>query len=320
MGTHRVDLRETIHLLNQRYYQQWHRAERLERELARVRGRWWGPLVGWALYLKRKLVPTRPHPLEASLPAGETIEGTPGPAGGRVSVVIPLRDRVDLLRACLRSLRRTGDDIEYVLIDNGSREPATLRVLDRLRQRRGVKVLTWPGAFNFSALCNAGARQATGDYLLFLNNDTEVLTADWRERMVGLASRPDVGVVGALLLYPDQTIQHAGLFPDLQGRWVHAGRGRPAAELGGVRVVPGVTGACLLIRSALFAELGGFDESLPLTYSDVDLCRKAQQRGLKCVVTPDARFLHYEGLTRGFAGDEPGAEHLEAMAAFPAKG
>jgi O-antigen biosynthesis protein len=289
--------------------------------LARVRARWYGPLLGWMLFLKRKLVPLKPHPLEASLPACETIEAPAGPVTGRVSVIIPLRDRVDLLRGCLRSLRRTGrDDIEYVLIDNGSREPATHRVLDRLRQRRGVKVLTWPGAFNFSALCNAGARQATGEYLLFLNNDTEVLTADWRERMVGLAARPDVGVVGALLLYPDQTIQHAGLFADAQGRWVHAGRGRPAAELRGVSVVPGVTGACLMVRRDLFAELGGFDETLPLTYSDVDLCRKAQQRGLKCVVTPHARFLHYEGLTRGFAGDEPGAEHLEAMAAFPAKG
>lgn len=321
MGTRRVDPRETIHLINQRYYHQWRRAERLEHELARVRAGRLGTLLAWLLYLKRKLIPLKSHPLEASLQVCEAVEGKAYPAAGRVSVIIPFRDHPDLLRACLGSLRRTvRQNVEYVLIDNGSRESRTLRALDRLRQRPGVKVLTWPGTFNFSGLCNAGARQATGDFLLFLNNDTEAQSPDWRERMLGLASRPDVGIVGGLLLYPDQTIQHAGLFPDTQGRWVHAGRGRPASELREARVVPAVTGACLLVRRELFFDLGGFDEGLALTYSDVELCRKARERGLKCVVTPEARFLHYEGLTRGFSGDEPGAEHLEAMPAFPAKG
>src|SRR5688572_26931253 len=103
----RVDHRETIHLLNQRYYREWHRAERLERELARVRGRWGGALFAWLLHLKRKLVPLKPHALEGGLPACPTIEEAAGPVSGRVSVIIPFRDRLDLLRSCLGSLRRT---------------------------------------------------------------------------------------------------------------------------------------------------------------------------------------------------------------------
>src|SRR5262245_57171200 len=138
-----IDHAETIHLLNQRYYQQWHRAERLERELARVRGRWVGPLLGWLLYLKRRLLPASPSALDAGLPPCPTIEEAPGPVTGRVSIIIPFRDRLSLLRACLISLARTRPgDVEYVLVDNGSRDLATLRCLDRLRQRRRVKVMT----------------------------------------------------------------------------------------------------------------------------------------------------------------------------------
>ncbi len=314
-----ADPRETIHLLNQRYYEQWHRAERLERELARVRHRWYGPVLSWLLLLKRQLIPLRRHPLETMLPMGEILPEPTQPVSGRVSVIIPLRDHVELLRPCLKSLRRGYPDLEIVLVDNGSREPRTLRVLDRLRQRRGIKVLTWPGGFNFSTLCNAGARQACGDYLLFLNNDTEALSPNWCRHMLQLFSHDEVGVVSALLVYPDQTIQHAGLFPDQQNRWVHAGRGLPASEVRHIRAVPAVSGACLMLRRSLFDQVGGFDEALPLTYGDVELCRAVLRHGLKCVVTPFARFLHYEGLTRGFAADQPGMAHLHALTAFPPK-
>jgi GT2 family glycosyltransferase len=141
--------------------------------------------------------------------------------------------------------------------------------------------------------------------------------------MLALAVRPDVGVVGATLFYPDGTIQHAGLFPRGDGHWVHGYRGRGPAERGDrgelqeSRTVPAVTGACLLIRRALFDRLGGFDEGLPVTYGDVDLCLRARRLGLKVVITPRARLLHYEAVTRGYSTDRPGGEHLKQMERFP---
>jgi O-antigen biosynthesis protein len=313
--------RELIHELNQRYYREWRRAERLERELALIRGRLLGPLLGWLRWLKRRLLPGGEVSAQALACSGPAVQEDAGADCGRVSVIIPFKDRPELLRTCLRSLRRTCPaGTELVLVDNGSRQRRTRRYLRRLEARGAATVVRWPGPFNFSRLCNEGARRAGGDYLLFLNNDTEALAPGWLERLVRLGCRPEVGVVGATLVYPDDTIQHAGLFPDAAGRWVHAGRGLPPGALSAVRVVPAVTGACLLIRRGLFVELGGFDERLPVTYGDVDLCRRAAARGLLVVVTPHARLIHYEGLSRGFAGDEPGNGHLTALARFPGPG
>lgn len=316
-----VEARQMLHQLNQRYYREWHRAERLERELARVRGRILGPLFAWLLHLKRRWIPLPKHPSETMLPTGRILEEPSDPARGNLSVIIPFRDGVELLRVCMRSLRRTTrDGVEFILVDNGSVEPATLRYLEKVGRRPNVRVVSSPGPFNFSRVCNAGARQATGDHLLFLNNDTEAVTPDWRERMLRLANHPEVGVVGSLLLYPDETIQHAGIFPDAEGRWVHVGRTLPPAGLDQPLVVPAVSGACLLVRREVFEAVGGFEERLPLTYNDVDLCRRLADRGLHTVMTPRSRFYHYEGLTRGFSGDQPGAEHLEAIEAFPTRG
>src|SRR5262249_55825976 len=159
------------------------------------------------------------------------------------------------------------------------------------RRNRAV-VLRRPAPFNFSWLCNEGARAASGDWLLFLNNDTEVINADWIEHLLALAGRPDVGIVGATLVYPDGGIQHAGLHPGPSGHWSHVHRGEPAdlPALARPRIVPAVTGACLLIGRGKFGELGGFDESLPVTYSDVDLCIRAGHRGWRTALTPFARL------------------------------
>src|SRR5262249_40898206 len=133
---------------------------------------------------------------------------------GLVSIIIPFRDQSDLLRNCVRSLfRRTRQRFELVLVNNGSTDPRTLRFLDRVVRRPRVQIVDAPGEFNFSRLCNAGAARASGEFLLFLNNDTESLTRDWLEQMMKLAADPAVGIVGATLLYPDRTIQHAGIFP-----------------------------------------------------------------------------------------------------------
>jgi GT2 family glycosyltransferase len=212
----------------------------------------------------------------------------------------------------LRSLRAsTYRNFEVVLVDNGSTDPRTLRLLARLRERRRCRVVACPEPFNFSRLCNLGASTASGDYLVFLNNDTEVLARDWLEQLLRIGGDPSVGVVGATLLYPDRTIQHAGLFPRADGLWVHPYRGLPGdhagdgGELRVARCVPAVTAACLLVRRALFGELGGFDERFPVTYNDVDLCRRVRERGLSVVVSPEARLFHYEGLSRGFTADTP---------------
>lgn len=321
--------RELIHLLNQRYHEQWERAERLEKELAEARGGWLGSLVAWLRCLKRLFRPVRYTGRPGSRPGElrdvpfERVEEYPGPVTGRVSIIIPFKDQLDLLRGCLRSLRRTAyRDVEVVLVDNGSEQDRTRRYIARARQG-GRVVIDCPGPFNFSRLCNEGARHANGRFLLFLNNDTEVLTPDWLERLLRLAVRPDVGVVGATLLYPDRTIQHAGLFPRAGGRWIHGYRGLPAdalgdqGELAHIRTVPAVTGACLMLSREVVELLGGFDERLPITYGDVDLCCRARTQGRLVVITPHARLLHFEAITRGYTTDCPGGDHLQAMDRFP---
>jgi GT2 family glycosyltransferase len=304
--TGRNNYRALIHLLNRRYHREWERAERLAAELARARR--WGLWPAFELLrrLKRRLFPA------ADLGAGvlpwpdHLLSEAPGRPFGRVSIIIPFRDRPELLRNCLASLRLSSyRRFEVVLVNNGSGEPRTQRYLWHLEGRRGLRLVDVPGPFNFSRLCNEGARHATGDHLLFLNNDTEVLTPDWLERLLLIERHPEVGVVGATLLYPDHTIQHAGIFPHRDGRWVHAHRGRPhdwegtRGELRHVRAVPAVTAACLLMRREQFTALGGFDERLPVTFGDVDLCRRAREQGWLVVVTPHARLLHFESLTRG---------------------
>jgi len=212
----------------------------------------------------------------------------------------------------LRGLRAsTYRDIDVTLVDNGSTDPRTRRLLARLRRGRRVRVIEDRGPFNFARLCNAGAARAGGDFFLFLNNDTEVLAPDWLDHLLRIGADPRVGAVGATLLYPDRTIQHAGLFPRADGLWVHPYRGLPAdhpgegGELRAARCVSAVTAACLLVRRDRFSSLCGFNEQFPVAYNDVDFCARLRERGLLVVVSPGARLFHYEGLTRGFAVDRP---------------
>lgn len=304
-----------LHLLNRRYHEQFVRAELLQNELDGRRNSKFARVADWLRRAFRALVP---HPAEAPkvlLAKAEPYRAPrfAVPPNARVSIVIPFRDQPALLANCLRSLRRgTFGNIEVVLVDNGSEDPRTGRVVSRASAAFDLRLVSRTEAFNFSRLCNAGASAATGDHLLFLNNDTEVLSRRWLERMLALAADPNVGAVGATLLYPDRTIQHAGMLPRSDGLWVHPYRGEPANargandELHEVRSVPAVTAACLLIRRDLFDSLNGFDESLPLTMNDVDLCRRARERGKLVLVTPRAKLLHYEGLSRGFSVDQSG--------------
>jgi GT2 family glycosyltransferase len=306
--------RQLIHQLNQRYRQEFDRAERFRAELADIHGSRAWRLLAWLRRLKRLFPSDRPSSTPLAPAASPLRLCTPVlRSDRRVSIIIPFKDRVELLRGCLKSLRAsTHRRFEVILVDNGSTEPRTLRYLERFQGRRTWRVVACPGTFNFSRLCNAGALHARGDDLLFLNNDTEVLDADWLEQMLAVTGAPQVGVVGATLLYPDGTIQHAGIYPQSDGTWTHVYRGCAPdqagehGELRQVRTVPAVTAACLLISRQRFMELGGFDERFPTTFNDVDLCQRIRQRGLLVAVTPHARLLHYESLSRGYSAATAG--------------
>ena len=307
--------RGLIHELNMRYHREWQRAELLGRPLTLRRAVADSRLGGWLRRVKGWLRPFAEAPLaERWHPYQSAASVTASPAA-RVGIVIPFKDRVELLRDCLRSLRATiGRRHEIVLVDNGSVEARTRRFLARVATRRGVKILDAPGPFNFARLCNGGAAAAAGDHLLFLNNDTEALESGWLDRMLALAAGPTVGAVGATLLYPDRTIQHAGVCPRADGVWVHPYRGQPedtpgdGGELRRVRVVPAATAACLLVRRDHFLAVGGFDERYPTTFNDIDLCRRLRRRGLLVLVTPDAKLLHYESLSRGYSANSAGTD------------
>ena len=307
---------ELLHLLNQRYHAEFVRAELLQNDLTGLQGSKFARVAEWLRVQTRRLFP---HPAAVKKYITEYAAPYTGPkfqvpADARVSIVIPFRDRPELLRNCLRSVRSsTFQRIEIVLVDNGSEDPRTGRLLARAGERMEIRLVSRPGQFNFSLLCNAGAAAATGDHLVFLNNDTEVLSRRWLERMLALAADPAVGAVGATLLFPDRTIQHAGLLPRSDGMWVHPYQGLPADEPGAggelktVRVVPAATAACLMVRRDRFEDVGGFNEQMPVTHNDVDLCRRIRERGRVVVVTPRARLLHYEGLSRGYTVDPPPA-------------
>ena len=246
------------------------------------------------------------------------IPGTPGyyktdytmAHPGRVSILIPTCDHIRDLETCVESIyaRTTYPDFEILLIENNSKEEQTFRSYERMRKEHPdtLKVLTWQGkGFNYSALNNFGARYATGEYLLLLNNDTEVITPGWLEEMVMYAQQKRVGCVGAKLLYPDDTIQHAGVGFGIGGVAGHLHKYFPATtdgymgRLNYVQDVYGDTAACLLIRKEIYDEVHGLDESYAVAFNDVDFCVRVREAGYTNVFTPFAQLYHYESKSRG---------------------
>ena len=246
------------------------------------------------------------------------IPGTPGyyktdytmAHPGRVSILIPTCDHIRDLETCVESIyaRTTYPDLEILLIENNSKEEQTFRSYERMQKEHPdtLKVLTWQGkGFNYSALNNFGARYATGEYLLLLNNDTEVITPGWLEEMVMYAQQKRVGCVGAKLLYPDDTIQHAGVGFGIGGVAGHLHKYFPATSdgymgrLNYVQDVYGDTAACLLIRKEIYDEVHGLDESYAVAFNDVDFCVRVREAGYTNVFTPFAQLYHYESKSRG---------------------
>ena len=224
-----------------------------------------------------------------------------------VSVIIPNKDRAPLLRRCVASLlARTGHArLEILIVDTGSTDVATHQYYGSLAAEPGIRIVAHPGPFNYSAANNAGVRAATGDLLLFLNNDTEALNPDWLEEMVRWAERREIGAVGAKLLYPDNTIQHAGIVIGLRGLAHHVyrqTRDTHADLFGSVdwyRNYLAVTGACLMMRRKVFDQVGGFDEAYQIAFGDIELCLRIHGHGYRIVYTPFATLRHHEGTTRG---------------------
>jgi GT2 family glycosyltransferase/SAM-dependent methyltransferase len=223
-----------------------------------------------------------------------------------VSILIPTRDQLPLLRRAIESLieKTKYPAYEILIIDNDSQTPEArnyLAAIDAKQAELGgrLRVLRHPGPFNFSAMNNAAAAQARGAYLLLLNNDTAVLHDDWLDDMMGHAVRPDVGIVGAKLLYPDGRIQHAGVILGMRGPAEHPFIGRPPEDRGYfgraqlVQNLSAVTGACLLVRKSVFEQVGGLDEqAFKVSYNDIDLCLKVREAGYRIVFTPFAILMH----------------------------
>ncbi len=232
------------------------------------------------------------------------------PAETSTSILIPFRDEPQLLRTCVDSVMATtmDHDVEVVLIDNGSSDPETLSLIERLADRPGVVVLGDARPFNWPQLNNAGARVARGDVLLFLNNDIEAHATGWLSALCAHALRADVGAVGARLLYPDRRLQHCGLVVGLTGAAGHPLTGLPEDEVGYLnmaavtRECSAVTGACLATRREIFEQLQGFDESLGIDLNDVDYCLRAGAEGFRTIYEPSAELIHYESPSRGTAG------------------
>jgi GT2 family glycosyltransferase len=185
-------------------------------------------------------------------------------------------------------------------MDNGTTDERSLQLIQEHPARR----ISFPDPFNFSRANNQGAIAATGDFLVFLNNDTEIIAPDWLEHLVYYAEQPDVGAVGALLIHEDGTVQHAGVALGMRGTADHVMRGFPtdvdgyAGSLACAREVSAVTAACMIMRKSLFHEIGGFNEHFFTAYQDVDLCLRLRERGLRLICTPRALVVHHESVSR----------------------
>ncbi len=214
-----------------------------------------------------------------------------------VDIIIPTRDRVDLLEACIDSIttRSTYRSYRITVVDNDSVEDATRRFLER----GDLRVVPAPGPFNFSRLVNAGVRASHADYVLLLNNDVTVLTADWIEAMLEVGQRPGVGAVGCRLLFPDGSVQHEGIA--LITEYVAANVSWPWPV---IRNTSAVTAACMLVRRDVYWSIGGFDEKMGVVYNDVDFCLRMVRSGRLVVYTPHAELVHDESSSRGKANPQ----------------
>lgn len=250
------------------------------------------------------------------------VEGDP-----LVSIIIPNKDNLDVLDRCVTSLyeKSTYRNFEIIVIENNSTDPSVFEYYKEVQGRHdNLRVVTWEGPFNYSAINNYGVGLAGGEYLLFLNNDTEVIAPNWIEGMVSYAQRSDVGVVGAKLLYPDDTIQHAGVMMTrasnlaLAAGPVHVFNHMDMRDDGYMgrlkrpQDLSAVTAACMMVRRSVFEEASGFDESFAVAYNDIDFCLRVRELGYLVVLNPEVVLRHYESVSRGV--DDRGEKRVRFIA------
>ena len=237
------------------------------------------------------------------------IQGEP-----KISILIPNRNHVGDLKRCINSIieKSTWKNYEIIVIENNSNEDSIFEYYKEIEKLDNVRVVKFTGEFNYSAVNNLGAGDADGDYILLLNNDTEVIEPKWMEELLMYAQRPDVACVGGKLLYQDNTVQHAGI---VIGLGAHRTAGHTHYGISNLNYgymgrlcyaqnVTAVTGACLMVKSAIYKELGGLDENFKISLNDVDFCLRARQLGYLNIFTPFAELYHYESISRG--SDEKG--------------
>lgn len=251
-------------------------------------------------HLQRMGLPAQAEP--AKLPHRLSLVPEKRDTAPLVTIIIPTRDAPEVFGRCLKSIfeKTSNPNFEVIVMDNDTTDEKALALMKEFPVRR----IPFPGPFNFSRANNQAAAAATGELLVFLNNDTEVVSADWLEHLAYYAEQADVGAVGALLAYPDRTVQHAGVALGMRGTADHTMRRFPlevdgyAGSLVCAREVSAVTGACLMIRKALFVEISGFNEHFFTAYQDVDLCLRLRDRGLRIIHTPRALLFHHESVSR----------------------
>ena len=249
----------------------------------------------------------------------------PSSALPAVDVVVPTRDRPDMLMRCMESLlnKTSYPRLNVIVADNDSIDPMARHYLDRIGGDPRVSVIPVPGAFNFAAICNTAAARGKAELLVFLNNDVEAIDSGWLERLAHAAMEPGTGAVGAKLFYPGGGIQHAGIVLGLHGAAGHFYRGAKRGEPGYRRAlatphrVAAVTGACLAVKRSLFDEVGGFDEaSFAVEFNDIDLCLRLDALGHATVWRPDVELVHFESATRGRPSLASGQRHADQRQRF----
>ena len=227
----------------------------------------------------------------------------------KISIVIPNKDHVEDLKRCVTSIleKSTYDNFEIIIVENNSETSEIKEYYETLKENEKIKIVTYEGGFNYSAINNFGVRFADGEYILLLNNDTQVITPNWLEELLMYAQRKDVGAVGAKLYYGDHTIQHAGVILGLGAHRTagHCHYKQERQNLGYMgrlcyaQNFSAVTGACLMVKKALYEEVGGLDESFAISLNDVDFCLKLREKGLLNVFTPFCELFHFESTSRG---------------------
>ncbi|MBO7338758.1 MAG: glycosyltransferase family 2 protein [Lachnospiraceae bacterium] len=227
----------------------------------------------------------------------------------KISIVIPNKDHVEDLKRCVTSIleKSTYDNFEIIIVENNSETSEIKEYYETLKENEKIKIVTYEGGFNYSAINNFGVRFADGEYILLLNNDTQVITPNWLEELLMYAQREDVGAVGAKLYYGDHTIQHAGVILGLGAHRTagHCHYKQERQNLGYMgrlcyaQNFSAVTGACLMVKKALYEEVGGLDESFAISLNDVDFCLKLREKGLLNVFTPFCELFHFESTSRG---------------------